>query len=333
MLDNLNLREEVVNTQDDHIPESVLQELDYWEKAVFSFDMDRSSNTGPPSSSTGTNDAVAQRETTERRRRDSARHPNPSSAALGSEGAPLSDLQNATLLQLLNMQAQEGIQRPPSLPPPVSQHSSQSGMLDPYTLAHLASIGALVSPGATGSSAQPANNPSNQNDPYAILRQVQSLLYPYGLSSGANHPSPPNLSQAYPTVQQPVPSRAIPGDLQSQPIHRQRSLGSPAASWAPFSGSSQIFPPIDPALTAQYPHLSPALGHSQSAGAGPSSAVNINRRSPSLPAGSPTNPQSHDETAIAEDKRRRNTAASGKKNNVRLWYKLILTACTQPGSE
>lgn len=329
MLDNLNLKEDTAYTQEERIPDSIEKELDYWEKVVFSFDMDPNSSAGGSSSSSGANDPASQRGDTGRRRQDSVRLTNPSSAPTGAGDASLGSLSTPSLQQLLSMHAQQGAQR---TPPPLAQNQQQPGqtsMLDPYTLAHLAALSALVSPGAGGqpqSLPQPAGAPGSQTDPYAVLRQVQSLLYPYGPPTSGSGPSPPlpSMPPNYQPVQSTSSAHTHSRNLPPQIPDRPGSMESSTQPWPPYPSSSQMYPPLDPALLGQYPHLSPLIpggGHTQQTqtpGAGPSSIAS-NRRSPSVPAGNagaplqaPTNQQIIDETAVAEDKRRRNTAASGK---------------------
>lgn len=323
MLNNLNL-EDVPYNKEERIPDSIAQELDFWEKAVFSFDMDRNSSAGGSSSSSGANDPGAHRGEAERRRQDGTRHPNSSTAASGTGETSLGVHQTPTLHELLNMHTQQSTAQGMAPLTQVPQQPGQPGMLDPYTLAHLAALSALTSPGVSSQQQQPAGGNGSQADPFAVLRQVQSLLYPYGPPGhGAGHSLPlTGMSQNYQPmhphgVQQGPPGSALPAQIPNRPGNTTTS-GQP---WPAYPNANQMYPPIDPALFEQYPHLlslMPTTGQAQQAqtpGAGPSS-ISGNRRSPSVPTANAASPQSpanqtQDETVVSEDKRRRNTAASG----------------------
>ncbi|KAH8120613.1 hypothetical protein DFH11DRAFT_78411 [Phellopilus nigrolimitatus] len=301
--------------------ESIAQELNYWEKVVFSFDMDR-----------GPSDESADAETHGRSDgKDKGRQtgvPSPSGSGLGSA--------SSSGAQHLNSQRRLNSQLPPQ-PPGQQQHNPQTGQfaqlaqiggLDPYTLAYLAALSALsTSPPPGQHSSGPHVNPV---DPLALLRQMQSpgLSNPFGPSGPGSFGQLPEMPQGLPPAPVPNPSR------QPQSNNRQHRGQSPLSTiaagqhWPPQLSSMSRFhpslPPIDPSVAGQIQHLPSLMRQgvfptsTQSPDAGPSS-VSSSTRSPSETTPSPTTSrspggplQAMDETAIAEDKRRRNTAASAR---------------------
>lgn len=177
---------------------------------------------------------------------------------------------------------------------PVPQFPQQGfpyGGLDPYTLAQLAAMSALSAHGMQA----PA-----PPDPFLALRQMQAL--------GLIQPG----AVGFPGFPPGFPSPQTPGGQDMQ-----QSSGT--LSWPPQ------FPPTPSALPhLQNQNLSPLLfsGMSNTASGGPSHsashATGVAGPSRISMSPSPTSSRSErspvdmDEGAIAEDKRRRNTAASGE---------------------
>lgn len=245
--------------------DSVEEELNYWERLVFSFDMDRD----PGGSS--------------RRGRGGEKS---RSVSAGSGRGSSSTRGNTPNL------APAGVP-PQALPPPNFQ--GNFGGLDPYTLAQLAAAAAAMSPGGM-------RPPSH--DPYAEFRRMQGMFLP-----NSAHPG-------------------FPANYLQQHQQHGNTLGNP-------SGVSNFpLPGYYPQMSGQQSHSPPGPMHAQQhmpfpypPGAFPSQATGAgNLVNPGFgvagPSGHGGGGQAQvpslgeeadvDEAALSEDKRRRNTAASGK---------------------
>lgn len=363
-----------------HVAESVSQELDYWEKLVFSFDMERDSGRQSgrhhqqQPSDAGSSAGASGRAGGSRRRTDRSQArggPAPSGSGSGPSQQPLGSRHAAaTSSSFPPIAPNIPGPFPPNLP---AQQLNQLAVLDPYTLAHLAALSALQGQhgGHQAHQApqhqQPPNpqSPSNLQDPSAVLRQYQSLLYPYGANGTGGHTSPGRGSPMQGVGQGPGPGPSAPPQFQRFPssgfgsrsggAHQaiQPSLSESSSSqhhqrWPPQVPSMVTFPfpmpPLDPALASQLAQLSQSMtpgsgvydqpmqtaGPSRSAAGGGArsrsrSTTSIGTGTSSTPV-SPTASNSRgqstlvDEGVIAEDKRRRNTLASGEisNNNIRL---------------
>ncbi|THH04749.1 hypothetical protein EW145_g5290 [Phellinidium pouzarii] len=299
---------------EEHIAPSVAQELSYWEKVVFSFDMDRD----PGGSSSSGMDAHERSSSKDKRRQEGGLVPSSSDTASSGSGPS-----QASPLQRLDYNNQTGAQFHPHMPggtnQPPNPQLTQFGGLDPYTLAHLAALSALTVPQNS------ANSQPNVADPLAIIRHMQGLLYPYG-NTGIPVPLL-GMPQGYP----PAPltnSAQVPTNNSAGRTTPANTVGQ---HWPPqLPGTNHpSLPPIDPSLAGQLPHLSSLMFPGmfspppQAPGAGPSSVSSIttSRQGSSDTSPSPTSPMSPgasrgqqatgmDEVAVTEDKRRRNTLAS-----------------------
>lgn len=325
------------------VADSIAKELSYWEKVVFSFDMDRESG----ASSSGSGQRGSGQDNSRRQGRTGQ------AGSSSSSGNPASSSQThaqANPNQPHNPQFSS--HSPPLLSPMQLAQLGQMGALslpglDPYTVAQLTALSALVNqttpPAPLPGTAQ--HNPSlNSPDAYAILRQMQGLLHPSSgpsnLPSSSQYPAYQSAFQQQPTATQShVPSTATSSghSAHHHPQHHPLAPNLPGLGW-PLTQYPSIgqFPPhaTSPHESShQQPHgqgqthspplIFPGLfpRQAQSPGAGPSTGGGSNEsqstvtgRTSTSPA-SPTTPMTPgpemDETAMTEDKRRRNTAASG----------------------
>ncbi|KAI5124406.1 hypothetical protein M0805_008290 [Coniferiporia weirii] len=304
------------------VAEAVAQELNYWESIVFSFDMDRDSG-GSSSSGRETRDKEAK----DRDSQEGPLPPSSSNATASGSGSnqpnPLQRLPfNNTTGTPFHFDPSGGFSQPPN------PQMNQFGGLDPYTLAHLAALSALSAPALNAQN--PANSPPNHADPFALIRHMQGLLYPYGVAGPGNTGNPPGAPHGFPSASSTSSS--------SRPIGNRQH----AEMVAPFNAAGQQWPPqlpslgqrhpsrapADPSMANQLPRLSslmlpgvsPSSSQLQTPGGGPSSA-STSRHSSTDTSPSPTTPlspstsraqQALDDPNMAEDKRRRNTLASAR---------------------
>ncbi|KAL5518552.1 hypothetical protein ACEPAH_234 [Sanghuangporus vaninii] len=334
---DLDLGLEISSAAERHIAKSVSQELDYWEKLVFSFDMER--DPGRPGQQP---DASSSSKTRGKRRTEEAQASGASSFIPGS--APSSSSTGQLHQQPSGTRQTHNPQFPPIATNPIvpgqlpnlqGQQLNQLLGLDPYTLAHLAALSALQQQGQQGQQS------SNVQDPAAVFRQLQSLMYPYGhtghASPGRGSPMQ-GIAQGSPQLQR-LPSGSFnrPGTQQHQLHPTQSSLPESSGQqqrWPPQVPSTGDLPfpmpPIDPALANQLSQLSQSFlpnayaqqpSQIQTSGAGPSMGSFRARSRSTTSSGDPSTPVSPassrgqtlvDEAAMSEDKRRRNTLASAR---------------------
>ena len=332
---DLDLDLDLLSAAERRIAESVSQELDYWEKLVFAFDMERD-----PGRSGQQPDAGSDTRARGKRRGDDTNASSsfiPGSSSSGSS-AEQSHQQPSGSRHPLNPQfpliEPNSIlsgQQPNLLPQQLNQLSG----LDPYTLAHLAALSALQQgqQGQRPHGGQVGQQAANFQDPAAVLQQLHNLMYPFGnagqASPGRGSPIQ-NIGPGSPQLQR-FPSAGFnrPGTQQHHPHSLQPSPSeSSGQRWPPQVPSINplLFPPIDPVLANQLSQLSQSFlpstylqqpTHAQTPGAGPSASGSRARSRSTTSSGSPTpvSPTSSrafvDESAMTEDKRRRNTLASG----------------------
>ncbi|KAL5495689.1 hypothetical protein ACEPAI_1153 [Sanghuangporus weigelae] len=338
---DLDLDLEISSAAERQIAESVSQELDYWEKLVFSFDMER--DPGRPGQQP---DAGSSSRTRGKRRTEEAQASGASSFIPGS--APSSSNAGQLHQQPSGTRQTHNPQFPPIATNPIvpgqqpsfqGQQFNQLPGLDPYTLAHLAALSALQQ-GQQGPGQQ-GQQSSNVQDPAAVLRQLQSLMYPYGhtghTSPGGGSPMQ-GITQNSPQLQRfPSGSFNTPGTQQQQLHPMQPSLSESSGQqqrWPPqVPGIGNLpfpMPPIDPALANQLSLLSRSFlqntyaqqpSQIQTPGAGPSMGGMRARSRSTTSSGDPSTPVSPsssrgqasvDDAAMSEDKRRRNTLASAR---------------------
>ncbi|KAL5535115.1 hypothetical protein ACEPAF_3208 [Sanghuangporus sanghuang] len=335
---DLDLDLEISSAAERNIAESVSQELDYWEKLVFSFDMER--DPGRPGQQP---DAGSSSRTRGKRRTEEAQASGASSFISGS--ASSSSSAGQLHQQPSGTRQTHNPQFPPIATNPIvpgqlpnlqGQQLNQFPGLDPYTLAHLAALSALQQ-GQQGQGQQS----SNVQDPAAILRQLQSLMYPYGHTG---HASPGRGSPMQGIAQSSPQSQRFPSGSFNRPGTQQHQLHPMQPSLSESSGQQQRWPPqvpsmgnlpfpmppIDPALANQLSQLSQSFlpntyaqqpSQIQTPGAGPSMGGFRARSRSTTSSGGPSTPVSPassrgqalvDEAAMSEDKRRRNTLASAR---------------------
>lgn len=280
---------------------SVAQELDYLEKVVFSFDMDRdpsksSGNPGQPSRSNEDDRAGQSRDAN-------------SSSASGSQTNPRGyfDQIDPQLLGALYSSTSNTANHPPSMTAPTNAPPPGLSPLDPYMIAHAAALSALAS---APQQSQPFPGQRENPDPFAFLR----AMYAYG-GPNAAAAQPPALPPGFP-LSPPSQTRPTHSTISSQPqppvpqwlSHLSQPPGNAQAplSRARSQSHTRILPPLTAPSLLGSRSEQPEAGPSQPRGRTQSLTQTQSARSSSEPdlAGL-------DEPAVAEDKRRRNTAASG----------------------
>lgn len=319
------------------IAESIAKELSRWEKVVFSFDMDR--NAGRSASGSGQRGDEEDNSNPRRQAQASSRSSS-SSGAYPNQPHPFPNhpgSQNAAF---------PSFQQAPHLSGQQEQYHHQIGApglggLDPYVLQQLAAISAM--------SGAPPQGSHQVQDPFSSLRQMQNALHQGNHGpSDAYSGLPRGFPQAGPSGSLHTPSSHIP---LPQGIPNQALLNSPAGlQWLAHVQSMQQPqqpqqtahpPPLlhgygghDQRQGQRQQQIAPLTfpgsaypQQTQSSGAGPSrargsiagSSSGGSSRAASASSPSPVSPAAAlsrgqgdmDEAAIAEDKRRRNTAASG----------------------
>ena len=269
------------------VADSVAQELDYLEKVVFSFDMERDPTT--PSGNTGHTSKADENQSVGQARAAS-------STSTSSAREYFNQIDPQLLGALYASPTNRASQPQHSNTPP---QAPQPGMppFDPYMIAHAAALSALAS---APQQAHPFPGQQGNLDPFAFLR----AMYGQSLPAPPAAPLPPHLARTGPST----------SANQSQPLLPQwlSQLSQPSAS--PVSSSSG-----QSSMRLASPIIAPSTSGSrlQRPEAGPSQP---RERAQSLGSSQSTRAVSEeahdlenlDETAIIEDKRRRNTAASGQ---------------------
>ncbi|KAL5534659.1 hypothetical protein ACEPAG_1123 [Sanghuangporus baumii] len=339
---DLDLDLEITSAAEQRIAQSVSQELDYWEKLVFSFDMERDPGRSGQQPDAGSSSRTRGKRRTEEAQASGASSFIPGSAPGSSSSTGQLHQQPSGTRQTHNPQFLPIATNPviPGQQPNLQgQQLNQLPGLDPYTLAHLAALSALQQ-GQQGQGQQ-GQQSSNAQDPAVVLRQLQSLMYPYGHTG---HTSPDRgspmqgIGQGSPQLQRfPSGNFNRPGTQQHQLHPVQPSLSESSGQqqrWPPqvpnMGNIPFPMPPIDPVLANQLSQLSQSFlpnaytqqpSQIQTPGAGPSmGGMRARSRSTASSGGTstPVSPSSSrgqtlvDDAAMSEDKRRRNTLASAR---------------------
>lgn len=267
------------------IQASVSQELDYFEKIVFSFDMDK----GPTNASGGSGDDSKDGNEGNSRQSRSVASTSSSNSQADSYFSQIDPRLLDALYTSVNNRAN---QSQPTGAPTTTHVPSMTPPFDPYIIAHAAALSALAS--APQQFQQFPGLQGDNRDPAAFMRAMYSSVTPALTSTGHAQSGPSaSGSQSYPWL----PPTGLPTLSQLQSVSTQGQAASSRVSRSASTSSSRDVRTRPEAGPSQ-----PTRGRRQSLPA---------PRTPVTPVGEEEGDQPFDESAIIEDKRRRNTAASG----------------------